>query len=148
MCADLSEKFDSYYHEEKFYLLHTFAHVLIKELEFSCGYPSASLAERIYYSDKMHGVLIYTVGSSEGSMGGLVWQGDSKRINSIIQSALNRACQCSSDPICWMHPVETLNFASCFSCTMIAETSCEYRNFGLDRQSLIDPNFGYFRDLI
>lgn len=148
MCADLSEKFDSYYHEEKFYLLHTFAHVLIKELEFSCGYPSASLAERIYYSDKMHGVLIYTVGSSEGSMGGLVWQGDSKRINSIIQSALNRACQCSSDPICWMHPVETLNFASCFSCTMIAETSCEYRNFGLDRQSLIDPDFGYFRKLI
>src|SRR5262249_2065443 len=32
----------------KFVLLHTFAHVLINQLAFECGYGSASLRERIY----------------------------------------------------------------------------------------------------
>lgn len=63
------------YGRAKFYLLHTFSHVMMKELEFSCGYPTASLSERLYYSDEMCGVLIYTADGAEGSMGGLVWQG-------------------------------------------------------------------------
>ena len=42
----------SLYGRAKFYLLHTFSHLLMKELEFSCGYPTASLNERLYYSDK------------------------------------------------------------------------------------------------
>lgn len=148
LCSQLSAQLDMYGNAEKFYLIHTFAHALIKELEFACGYPSASIAERVYYSDKMHGVLIYTTGSSEGSMGGLVWQGNPNRIKSIIISAIRRATQCSSDPICWMHTEETMNYASCFSCTMISETSCEYRNYGLDRRALVDDDFGFFKELL
>ena len=37
----------SLYGRAKFYLLHTFSHVLMKELEFTCGYPTASLSEQI-----------------------------------------------------------------------------------------------------
>lgn len=131
----------------KFYLLHTFAHLIIKELEFSCGYPSASLQERLYYSDRMCGVLIYTTDGAEGSMGGLVWQGQPNLISRIIRSALNRAEECTSDPLCWENE-EQLNLAACFSCCLISETSCERRNLGLDRRILIDSEFGYFNKLI
>lgn len=127
----------------RFYLLHTFSHVLLKELEFSCGYPTASLKERLYFSERMCGVLIYTADGSEGSMGGLVWQGQPNLIEKIICSALKRACDCSSDPICWENE-ERPNYAACFSCAMVSETSCEERNLGLDRRVLLDDDFGFF----
>ncbi len=135
------------YGASKFYLLHTFSHIMIKELEFSCGYPTSSLKERLYYSDKMCGVLIYTADGSEGSMGGLVWQGQPRLINEIIKSALSRAENCASDPLCWEN-VDQLNLATCFSCSMVSETSCEERNLGLDRRALIDPQFGFFKVFI
>ena len=130
-----------------FYVLHTLAHLIIKELEFSCGYPSASLTERIYYSSRMCGILIFTTDGAEGGMGGLVWQGQPKLIERMIKKALTRALNCSSDPVCWEHD-ETLNYAACFSCCMISETSCEYRNMGLDRRALVDSNFGFFKELL
>lgn len=136
----------SIYGRAKFYLLHTFSHVLMKELEFYCGYPTASLSERLYYSDKMCGVLIYTADGAEGSMGGLVWQGQPHIIESIIKSAMRRAVNCSSDPLCWENS-EGLNRASCFSCTMVSETSCEHMNMGLDRRILVDE-FGFFKELL
>lgn len=145
--------YDSLYYKMKqggianFYLLHTFSHILMKELEFSCGYPTASLQERLYFSDRMCGVLIYTADGSEGSMGGLVWQGQPTLIGNIIKSALQRALDCSSDPICWENE-DQLNHAACFSCAMVSETSCEERNMGLDRRILVDEKFGFFKHLI
>ncbi|MEE1007972.1 MAG: DUF1998 domain-containing protein [Agathobacter sp.] len=136
----------SLYGRAKFYLLHTFSHVLMKELEFSCGYPTASLNERLYYSDKMCGVLIYTADGAEGSMGGLVWQGQPRLISNIIESAMKRAVNCSSDPLCWENE-DGLNKASCFGCTMVSETSCEHQNLGLDRRVLVDDDFGFFKKL-
>lgn len=130
-----------------FYVLHTLSHLIIKELEFSCGYPSASLTERIYYSNRMCGILIYTTDGAEGGMGGLVWQGQPEIIERIIKKALTRALNCSSDPVCWEHD-ETLNYAACFSCCMISETSCEFKNMGLDRRALVDNEYGFFKDLI
>ena len=135
------------YGRAKFYLLHTFSHILMKELEFSCGYPTASLSERLYYSDKMCGVLIFTADGAEGSMGGLVWQGQPALIEKIIISALQRATDCSADPLCWENS-DGLNKAACFSCAMVSETTCEQGNMGLDRRALVDPDFGFFKDLI
>lgn len=146
--TSLAVMLERYGQRHVFYLLHTFAHSLIKELEFSCGYPSASLSERIYFSNRMAGVLIYTAQGSEGSMGGLVWQGKKEIIGRIISGAIERARQCSSDPICWEHEKETMNMAACFSCQMISETSCEFRNMGLDRQALVNEQFGFFKDLL
>ncbi len=129
-----------------FYLLHTFSHLILKELEFSCGYPTASLQERLYYSDRMCGVLIFTTDGAEGSMGGLVWQGQPRLIERIIKSALNRAEECTSDPLCWENE-EQLNLAACFSCCLVSETSCEKRNLGLDRRALVDDKFGFFKSI-
>lgn len=142
----LSQEMDMY-GRAKFYLLHTFSHLIMKELEFICGYPTASLSERLYYSDEMCGVLIYTADGAEGSMGGLVWQGQPDLIEKIILSALQRATDCSSDPMCWENS-DGLNKAACFSCAMVSETSCEHGNTGLDRRALVDPVFGFFKDLI
>ena len=133
------------YGAPRFYLLHTFSHIIMKELEFSCGYPTASLQERLYYSDRMCGVLIFTADGAEGSMGGLVWQGQPRLIERIIKNAINNAKECSSDPLCWENE-DQLNLAACFSCCLVSETSCEKRNLGLDRRALVDEAFGYFKD--
>ena len=127
----------------------------MRELEFSCGYPSASLKERLYISNStnkiMSGVLIYTAEGSEGSMGGLVSQGEPERIQEILRNGLERAHNCSSDPLCWESDgqgIFGLNLSACFSCSLVAETACEEMNLGLDRRVLIDEEFGYFKDII
>ena len=63
--------------EPRFLLLHTVSHLLMNRLTFECGYSSAALRERLYYSSyedqPMAGILIYTAaGDAEGTMGGLV----------------------------------------------------------------------------
>lgn len=133
----------------KYILLHTLSHLIIKELEFLCGYPAASLQERLYVSDEMQGILIYTVAGSEGSYGGLVSICKSEKIGELLKSALHRAQDCSSDPICY-HTDEQgqgtagLNLAACYSCALLPETSCEDMNLYLDRWMVIDEAYGYF----
>lgn len=138
----------------KHFLIHSFSHLMMRELEFSCGYPTASLKERLYISntpDKiMSGVLIYTAEGSEGSMGGLVSQGDPEKILEIIKKGIERSTNCSSDPLCWESDgqgVFDLNLSACFSCSLVAETACEEMNLGLDRRVLIDEKFGFFKDM-
>ena len=132
----------------KFLLVHTFSHLIMRELEFTCGYPTASLKERLYVAPDMAGVLIYTAEGSEGSMGGLIWQAHPDRIQDLFSKALERAVDCSSDPLCWESDgqgVFNLDLAACFSCALVAETACEERNLGLDRRVLIDEGFGFFK---
>lgn len=139
----------------KHFLIHSFSHMLMRELEFSCGYPTASLKERLYISTsqetQMSGVLIYTAEGSEGSMGGLVSQGEPEKILEIIKNGLYRSNDCSSDPLCWESDgqgIFNLNMSACFSCSLVAETACEEMNLGLDRRVLIDSEFGYFKKII
>jgi hypothetical protein len=134
-----------------FILVHTFSHLIIKELEFLCGYPSTSLQERLYVKEgKMTGILIYTISGAEGSYGGLTSLCKSDQINKIIQSAIIRAKDCASDPICYHSSgqgVGNLNLSACYSCTLLPETSCEQFNCYLDRRILIDEKYGYFKNL-
>ena len=55
-----------------FILIHMLAHILVKELEYICGYPTASLRERLYVGENMNGFMLMAVEGSEGSLGGLV----------------------------------------------------------------------------
>ncbi len=137
------------------YMVHTFSHLIMRELEFRCGYPTASLSERLFVSNdeetKMYGCLIYTAEGAEGSMGGLISQTREANLNSLFRSALLRATICNSDPLCWKSEGQglfELNLASCFACGLVSETSCEHRNIYLDRQVLIDPENGFFKDLM
>lgn len=138
----------------KNFLIHSFSHMMMRELEFSCGYPTASLKERLYISSnpekQMSGVLIYTAEGSEGSMGGLVSQGEPEKILEIIKKGIERSINCSSDPLCWESEgqgIFDLNLSACFSCSLVAETACEEMNLGLDRRVLVDEQFGYFKSL-
>lgn len=152
------QQFESTFNEDfdltpKYVLIHTFAHLLIKELEYLCGYPSTSIKERLYIDEnlKMNGVLIYTIAGSEGSYGGITSICDDDRIGKLIESAMIRANDCATDPICYHthgQGVANLNLSACFSCTLLPETSCEKFNCYLDRRILVDKDYGYFKELI
>lgn len=137
---------NSFFKNERFspqyVFLHTFSHLFIRELSNLCGYSAASLKERIYstYQDegeKMAGVLIYTSASdSDGSLGGLTAQAVKLNLDRILKSMLERGKWCSSDPVCYTSKEQgfmALNYAACFACTLLPETSCEFRNVLLDR---------------
>jgi len=139
----------------RFVLLHTFSHLLMNRLTFECGYSSASLRERLYCDDDMASVLIYTAaGDSEGTMGGLVRMGKPGRLEPIVESAIDEARWCSSDPICMEcgevggQGPDSSNLAACHSCCLVPETACEEFNRFLDRAMLIGslktPSIGYF----
>jgi hypothetical protein len=141
----------------QFVLLHTFAHVLINQLAYECGYGSASLRERLYCTpeDDNHpicGVLIYTAsGDSEGSMGGLVRQAAQGTLENIVVRAIQKAAWCSSDPVCIEsrgQGAENCNLSACHGCCLLPETSCEEGNRLLDRALLVgkpgEPDIGFF----
>lgn len=129
----------------RYAMLHTFAHLLVRELALECGYNAASIRERIYASADpsapMAGVLLYTAAAdSDGTLGGLVELGKPENLGPLIGQALVRAGICSSDPLCSEHDPSTdrsLHAASCHACTFVAETSCERGNRYLDRALLV-----------
>lgn len=127
----------------KFVMMHTLAHLLINQLSYECGYGSSSIRERIYcecnHPDMpMSGILLYTAsGDSEGSLGGLVRQGEPGRFEDILLKALQNSLWCSSDPVCMQshgQGPDALNLAACHNCSLLPETSCEERNMLLDRR--------------
>lgn len=141
----------------EFVLIHTFAHLIINQFSYECGYGSSALRERIYCNlefpeDIMNGVLIYTAsGDSEGSLGGLVRQGKPGNLETIIYNAIENAKWCSSDPICidsHGQGPNSCNLAACHNCALLPETCCEESNMLLDRAMLIgeldNPSIGYF----
>jgi hypothetical protein len=132
----------------RFVLIHTFAHLLMNQLTFECGYSSASLRERLYVSDDtsapMAGVLIYTAaGDSEGTMGGLVNMGTRGNLEPVVRRALDKARWCSADPVCMEMGAEggqgpdSCNLAACHNCALVPETACEEFNRFLDRALVI-----------
>lgn len=133
-------------------LIHTLSHLLMREFEYVCGYPASSLSERLYVSETMHGFLISAFDGTDGYLGGLSnLCNDLENLNSIINSAIFRATDCSSDPICVESEgqgVGQLNLAACHSCTLTPETTCELSNLYLDRKLIINKNYGYFNSLL
>lgn len=134
----------------RYVLLHSLAHVLMRQLALDCGYSESSVRERIYSSTdperKMAGILLYTASAdSEGSLGGLVDLGTKERLPNLIYNALENAKRCSSDPLCADHQPDvhaTINGAACHACVLAPETSCEAFNRFLDRNFLV-PTMAY-----
>ena len=133
-------------------LLHSIAHLLMRQMSLDCGYSSASLRERIYADENMAGLLIYTsTPDSDGSLGGLVRQTKpAGRFETLLVSSVDLAKICSGDPLCREHDpkrTDRLNGAACHACMMVSETSCEFGNRLLDRGlvlSLPGETTGYF----
>ena len=136
-------------------LMHTFAHLLIKQMSMASGYSSSAIRERIYFSEKMTGILLYTGSADkEGSLGGLVELGNIGKLVPLMKDALQEALLCTNDPECMRNTPagNNLNGAACHSCCMISETACENGNRMLDR-GLVVPvasreRESYFRKLV
>lgn len=136
-------------------LMHTFAHLLIKQMSMSSGYSSSAIRERIYFGDRMSGILLYTGSADkEGSLGGLVELGTVEKLIELMKDAFQEALLCTNDPEC-MNSIpagNNSNGAACHSCCMISETACENGNRMLDR-GLVVPiaargNEAYFKELV
>ena len=163
--ADYSDSYNKYCQERgwevktprdaRYVLMHTFAHLLIKQMAMSSGYSSTAIRERIYFGDTMNGILLYTGSADkEGSLGGLVELGHVSSLTRLMQDAFREALLCTNDPECLNHvPAGTnANGAACHSCCMVSETACENGNRMLDR-GLIVPIAGreeqaFFRELV
>ncbi|MGM7698478.1 DrmB family protein [Microbacterium sp. A84] len=126
----------------EYVLLHSFAHLLMRELAFSSGYTASSLKERIYCeSDGDYGIFIYTTTSDvEGTLGGLVRQGEPDLLIPTMVRALEQAAWCPNDPVCSEsepQSIDGLNLAACHACSLAPETSCESSNLLLDRTFVV-----------
>lgn len=149
----------------EYVLLHSFAHLIMRQISMDCGYNIASLKEKIYstFIDEendcleMHGILIYLTSSdADGSLGGLTSIGANKvNFEKIIMNALKKAQWCSADPLCITSKQQgfsSLNYSACHDCLLIPETSCEFRNILLDRAALVgtseNKEIGYFADIL
>ncbi|WP_007508654.1 DUF1998 domain-containing protein [Pseudofrankia saprophytica] len=141
----------------RFLLLHTFAHLLLRQTAFEAGYSASSLRERLYVTDpksgpRMAGVLIYTAaGDTEGTLGGLVRLGEPDRLTTLVAGALTAARWCSFDPVCGESTGQGpygLSMAACHACSLVAETSCVAANRLLDRRLVVDEEFGFFRNML
>ena len=148
--------------DPRFVLLHTLSHLIMNRLTFECGYSSAALRERLYYSDHpeypMGSILIYTAaGDAEGTMGGLVRMGKPSYLEPVIRRSLEDAYWCSADPVCRESALlggqgpDSCNLSACHNCALVPETACEEFNRFLDRGLVIgEPDnrqLGYFGSL-
>ena len=136
----------------RFALIHSFSHALMRQLALQSGYSAASIRERIYCDADgngmpMAGLLLYTAApDSEGTLGGLVSQGEPERLGRLVGQALEAMQLCTSDPLCAEHHpggdgTASLHGAACHACQFAPETSCERGNKYLDR-SLLVPSLG------
>lgn len=117
---------------------HTYCHIVMKEMEFQCGYPLTSLKEKIFIDNDNNtaGFLIYTIAGSEGSYGGLISLTDDGRIINLIERGAERAKHCTNDPICI-----NAGDAHCFACLDLPETSCYKFNQDLNRRIFLENFF-------
>lgn len=120
--------------EDKFVFLHTYCHLIMKELEFQCGYTLTSLKERLYCLDEtnQYGFIIYSIAGSDGSYGGISSlfnqrDGGMMPICQIMDNVKIRAKDCPNDPIC------SGEGGHCFACLDLPETSCTEFNDRLNR---------------
>ncbi|MFD5428328.1 DrmB family protein [Streptomyces sp. NPDC127084] len=146
----------------RFVMLHTLAHQFIRQLSYDSGYNAASLRERIYARSHppgsglppQAGVFIYTAaGDVEGTLGGLVRQGQPPNLVETLIRLLESAQWCSQDPLCadsTGRSLANLNRAACHACTLLPETCCEIDNSLLDRTLLIGDGEvpGFFRGVV
>jgi hypothetical protein len=124
-------------------LIHSLAHAVIDQWALDSGYPAASLRERLYVDEEMAGFLIYTATSdSAGSLGGVIAEAESSRLEASFRELAARTSWCSADPLCvesGPNGVDGLNLAACHACTLLPEPSCEEMNLLLDRALLAGP---------
>lgn len=117
---------------DKMTIMHTFAHAVIKEMEFECGYDSASFKEKIYIDadSNKYGFIVYCTAGSDGSMGGVTSLFNNGKVYDLIRNAVARLQMCPHDPIC------SMDKGHCYACLDLSEVTCRENNDFLNRNTL------------
>lgn len=123
-------------------LAHTLAHLVMRAAAPQAGYPLPSLRERIFAVDGRTALLVYTAaGDVHGTLGGLVELGSPDKLRLILESALEGAAWCATDPVCMEDSTTPRGRGTapgaCHHCLLVPETSCESFNRGLDRAAVL-----------
>jgi hypothetical protein len=141
---DMDAPHEKHWPGDRYLMLHTLSHLLVREIALECGYSSASISERIYANEDRNeaGILLYTAASdSEGTLGGIVRLSEAAQLDRLLRAAFVNARGCSSDPLCAEHvPLQsedTLHGAACHACLFASETTCERGNRFLDRRLIV-----------
>ena len=136
------DQWGDFCHHPEFVWLHTLSHALIRATAEFTGYSAASIRERVYYSKEGDGgILLYnTTPGSDGGLGGLRDLADS--FEEILMRTEETLRFCSNDPLCRNDTQDGTkpNGSACYSCLLIAETSCEHGNRWLDRSLFLEGN--------
>lgn len=142
---DLRDNFDTIYmYHPLFVWWHSLSHRIINSLSIDSGYSSASIRERIYIdfnNDNTNvargGILLYAAQTGgDGTLGGLISQ--ASNFEGILKRCSAGLRSCSNDPLCSFNRIgiSKENGAACYTCMLLSETSCEFRNRFLDRNIL------------
>jgi len=141
---DLDGPHEDYWPGDRYLMLHSLSHLMVREIALECGYSSASISERIYANKDRGeaGILLYTAASdSEGTLGGIIRLSEASQLDRLLRAAFANARRCSSDPLCAEHvPLRTedsLHGAACHACLFASETTCERGNRFLDRRLIV-----------
>ncbi|MER6626094.1 DUF1998 domain-containing protein, partial [Streptomyces sp. NPDC000931] len=141
----------------RYVLMHTLAHLILRNTAFAAGYSTSALNERLYVTrsgqqQDMAGILVYTAaGDTEGTLGGLVRLGEYERLIRLLVSSVADAQWCSFDPVCGESRGQGsggLSLAACHACCLTPETSCVAGNRLLDRRLVVDSEFGFLRHVV
>jgi hypothetical protein len=121
----------------RFLVMHSLAHMVLKELSLDAGYPVGALRERVYAEGDQAGILIYTASSdAAGSLGGLAALAESESFARAVVGAVARGGWCTNDPVCSESGAsgsDGMSLSACHACMLLPETSCESMNVFLDR---------------
>jgi hypothetical protein len=84
---------------------------------------------------------VYTAaGDVHGTLGGLVELGSPDRLGSLLETAMDAASWCATDPVCGEDGTLPRGRGTapgaCHHCLLVPETSCEAFNHGLDRAAI------------
>ena len=122
-------------------LLHTLAHLLVRQSEIFTGLSRDSFAELVF--PPALGFLIYCQDGSE--VGALRTTFSSYRLRDWLYAARNAARTCANDPTCARGEIS--GSASCHVCLHVAERNCnEYWNQTLDRRLVANEGGTGFLD--
>ena len=127
-------------------LVHTFAHVIMRQLARDCGLPISGFRERLYAGEGKAAVLIYASGENPASsLGHVIDQSLPETLETTASKGLADAIWCSNDPMCIGQTVGQglggTNLGACHACAVLPEVSCEAMNCFLDRGLLVQTGY-------
>lgn len=121
-----------------YHLVHTFSHILLKEITKLSGISRTSLSEHLLpYALSF---IIYTDQREDFSLGGIYTMLESD-LDDLLSEIHSKGNNCVYDPVC------SRRGSACFSCMHVSEVSCSHLNRNIGRDFLFGSKLTADRSL-